>query len=522
MRHWASFAASLTLTGCFSPLALQTGTAVPTHAKGIVFEDKNLNGKRDPGEPGIPGVKVSNQKDIVITDKNGSWKLPADNDTIFFVIKPRGWMTPVDNNNLPKFYYIHKPKGSPDLKYRGVAPTGPLPESIDFPLHKQEEPNKFRAIFFGDTQPRNQREIEYIKRDVIPELIGVNASFGVTLGDVVFDDLSLFEPLNQAVALIGIPWYNVLGNHDINFDSPDDKYSDETWERVYGPSYYSFDYGPVHFIVVDDIHWTGATPDRQGRYVGKIGTEQMEFIKKDLALIPKNQLVVLMMHIPLVNVEDRQELYRLIEQRPYSLSVSAHTHYQEHVFIKEEDGWKGPKPHHHVIHVTVCGSWWQGAPDALGIPSATMRDGAPNGYSIFTFDGHTYSIEFKAARRPSSYQMNIWAPDSISRSEAAQTEIVVNVFGGSERSKVDMRLGASGDWIKMTHTRKEDPYYAEEYERARSLAAPYIPLPRPMQSGHLWTATLPQNPPKGVHPLWVRSVDMFGQTYIATRPITIK
>ena len=63
------------------------------------------------------------------------------------------------------------------------------------------------------------------------------------LGDIVFDDLSVMEPLNQAIALIGLPWYNVIGNHDLNMDAPNDELSDETFERFYGPAYYSFDHG---------------------------------------------------------------------------------------------------------------------------------------------------------------------------------------------------------------------------------------------------------------------------------------
>ena len=47
------------------------------------------------------------------TGKGGRYELPIDDDDIIFVIKPRGYMTPVDALNLPRFYYIHKPAGSP-------------------------------------------------------------------------------------------------------------------------------------------------------------------------------------------------------------------------------------------------------------------------------------------------------------------------------------------------------------------------------------------------------------------------
>jgi len=134
--------------------------------------------------------------------------------------------------------------------------TGPLPDSVDFPLVRREEPDSFKLLLFGDTQPRDVKEVDYITRDVIePLLLQENhgAVLGMTLGDVVFNDLSVFPPLKQAVALLGLPWYNVLGNHDMNFDAVDDRHSDETWEHYFGPPYYSFDHGPVHFIVLDDV-----------------------------------------------------------------------------------------------------------------------------------------------------------------------------------------------------------------------------------------------------------------------------
>lgn len=415
-----------------------SNTAAQT-ATGYVFHDANKNRKRDPGEKVLPDVCVSNGVQVVRTDETGKYKLPVTDDTILFVIKPKNWCTPMSKNLTPEFYYIHKPKGSPQFKYPGVKPTGPLPESVDFPLYPQKEPDQFRAIFFGDPQPRDQKEIDYIAHDVIEDLVGTDASFGVTLGDILFDDLSLFESQARGIALLGIPWYNVIGNHDINYDAPNDKLSDETFERAFGPAYYSFDYGTVHFIVLDDIEWvvtekTKTNKKKKGKYQGGLGKEQIEFVKNDLKQIPEDQLVVLMMHIPLVGVEDRQDLYRLIEKRPFCMSISGHTHHHEHRFITEKDGWRGPQPHHHIINVTVSGSWWSGAPDERGIPHTMMADGAPNGYSLITFDGHEYNLDFRAAGRSAKYQMNIIAPESVTVDQLEKTNVMVNIFNGSEKS----------------------------------------------------------------------------------------
>jgi C terminal of Calcineurin-like phosphoesterase/N terminal of Calcineurin-like phosphoesterase/Calcineurin-like phosphoesterase len=517
-------------------LMLQTGLCAGSQppsqppsqvAQGMVYEDLNNNRRRDADELGLEGVKVSNGKDIVLTDAQGKYQLPVSDDCIIFVIKPRGWMTPLNVNKLPQFYYIHKPAGSPaNFKYPGVAPTGPLPSSIDFPLTQQSEPEQFRALLFGDTQPRNVKEVEYMTHDIIEQIITEKkhgASLGVTLGDVVFDDLDVFEPHNQAIALLGLPWYNVIGNHDMNYDAANDKLSDETFERHYGPSYYSFDYGTVHFLALDDVMWHGPTAAEQGRFTGGFGPEQMQFIKHDLSLIPKDQLVVLLMHVPLVNVDDRQELYRLIEDRPFALSISAHTHYLKHHFIGQEDGFRGANPHHHFVNVTVCGSWWRGATDEQGIPHATMSDGGPNGYSIISFDGAKYDIEFRAARRPAEHQMTIHMPEAINSAQALTTPLVVNVFNGSKRSTARFRVLPSGAWQAMERVDGVDPHYLQMKLLEASATPPNgTPLPAPSVTDHLWRSLLPATLPVGTHIIEVEATDINGKVHVNRRAIRVE
>jgi hypothetical protein len=82
-------------------------------ATGTVYEDTNKNGRKDANERGVRGVKVSDQTRITTTDSSGKWTLPASDDAIYFVIKPRGYRTKMGEHNLPHFYYIHKPNGSP-------------------------------------------------------------------------------------------------------------------------------------------------------------------------------------------------------------------------------------------------------------------------------------------------------------------------------------------------------------------------------------------------------------------------
>jgi len=502
---------------------LSAGFAVADTASGVVFHDRNDDGIRDEGEPGIPGVHVSNQLEIATTDDEGRWSLPHDRDTIFFVIKPEGWATPIDENQLPQFYYIHKPDGSPgDFHFPGVEPTGPLPESIDFALRPREEPEEFKAILFGDPQPRNQREIDYIAHDVLAELIGTDAQFGVTLGDILFDDLALFDEQNANVAMVGIPWYNVIGNHDLNFDSETDEDSDETFHRHFGPNYYSFDYGPVHFLVLDDVAWGILNDEGKRTYRGGLDEDQLAFVKNDLALVPEEKLVVLLMHIPLTNVDNRTELFRLIEQRPHTLSISGHTHWQAHHYLDEDDGWRGKEPHHHIVNVTVSGSWWKGEKDEAGIPHATMRDGAPNGYSIITFDGVSHTLDFKAARRQADYQVKLHAPDEVMAAKAPESHVYANVFNGSEKSEVRMRIGESGEWIPMEKTREPDPHYVAVRQREMARRPDYDRhLNEPVPSDHLWKAPLPAGLEPGVHLIRVEATDAYDRLHDARRILRV-
>ncbi|WP_417385560.1 calcineurin-like phosphoesterase C-terminal domain-containing protein [Gimesia sp.] len=507
---------------------IQAESKTEKTATGYVFQDTNHNRKKDPGEQGLGCVRVSNGKDVVCTDQSGKYELPVNDDTILFVIKPQGWRTAMSKNLTPEFYYIHKPAGSPQSKYPGVKPTGPLPASVDFPLYPQKEPAQFRAIFFGDPQPRDQKEIDYIAHDVIEELVGTDASFGVTLGDILFDDLSLFESQARGIALLGIPWYNVIGNHDINYDAPNDKLSDETFERAFGPSYYSFDYGQVHFIVLDDIEWIvpeenkETKKEKKGHYEGGLGKEQLEFIKNDLQQVPAEQLVVLMMHIPMIEIEDRQDLYRLIEKRPFCMSISGHTHHHEHRFITKEDGWRGPEPHHHIINVTVSGSWWSGSPDERGIPHTMMADGAPNGYSIISFDGTEYDLDFRAAGRSASYQMNILAPEEVSADQTAETEVYANIFNGSERSKVEIQVGNSGSWAVMEKIDEIDPSFKKLSETENAVEGKkYRDLPKAKKSSHLWRTKLPAGLKPGTHLIRIRTVEMDGDKHQSGRVIRV-
>ena len=533
---------------CLPAVAVFAGTLT-----GRVFDDLNGNGLLDEGEPGIADVRVSNGEQVTLTDESGSYGLEVAGDSIVFITKPAGYATPRDRYQLPRFYYLHRPEGSPaGLRYQGIEPTGPLPERLDFPLHRQQERASFEAILFADTQPQTEEELDYIRDGVVSELIGTGAAFGMTMGDVLFDDLSMFPRYNSIIAELGVPWYNIAGNHELNYLAASDDYSLETFSRWYGPPYYAFEYADAVFIVLDDVRYKGGAlapenPRASGGYEGAFGERQLAWLKAELEHVPTDRLLVLAMHIPLFTrfghessqqgVEDRQALFDLLTDYPHLFAMAGHTHTTQHVWVGEEDGYRGKEAFHHHVLTTVSGSWWSGPFDAEALPVSMQRDGTPRGYHRMLIEGTDLRVVYKAAGRPEDYQMRIildaahhgpyggyrdFRPGElydgrINEDQVAAASVMVNLFDGGPRSRVSFRVN-EGDWMEMNHRPAPDPTYVEHSERNAESIKPWV---EPEPSSHIWVADLPDELAPGTHLLSVIATDDFGSTHHGHKIIEI-
>lgn len=502
---------------------LTIGASAQNNVTGYVYNDLNQNSKKERREKGIDSVAVSNGEQVVLTDENGKYELPLGIDNIISIIKPAGYKITTDGNNLPQFFYNYKPQGSPELKFKGVSPTGKLPKSVDFGLVKTVEADSFTALIFGDPQPYTLEEIEFFKKGIVAEVEGIkDIPFGISLGDLVGNDLSLFNPYIEAIKKIGIPWYNVMGNHDLNFDAKTDTLSDETYEAHFGPANYAFNYGKVHFIVLDNILYPDPR-DSEG-YWGGLREDQLNFIANDLKYVPKDHLIVLAFHIPLSEPDgdafrddDRADLFRLLKEYPHTLSLSAHTHIQKQSFFTETEGWLREKPHHEYNVGTTSGDWYSGKLDTLGIPISTMRDGTPKGYAFLHFDGNKYTMEYKVAGKPKAYQMEVFAPKVVAKDRHTRAGIYANFFMGNEGDSV-MYSVDNGDWKPMTYVLDYDPAYAtlvNEWDTNTELM-PGRRSSNPVISTHLWRGSIPTKLDVGEHQIKIKATDMFGNEHTAT------
>lgn len=92
------------------------------------------------------------------------------------------------------------------------------------------------------------------------------------LGDIVWDSPELFAGVKAEFAKLGVPVYGVIGNHDHDLNKYTDREATENYRSHFGPTYYAFDMGRTHYIVLDDIVYHGAK-----KYEERIDTMQLRW-----------------------------------------------------------------------------------------------------------------------------------------------------------------------------------------------------------------------------------------------------
>ncbi|WP_115572909.1 calcineurin-like phosphoesterase C-terminal domain-containing protein [Xanthomonas campestris] len=499
-------------------LGLLAGTA---HARdvvvdGVVFEERDGTPGQGRDEPGLADVIVSNGQQLVRTDAQGRYRLPVREGQTVFVIKPGDRSFVPDADGLPGFWRHYAPKGSPKRKYSGIAATGTNTRNWDFALTPRvtAQASGFQMLVFADSQTASLADVDYYRRDIVAPIVGkVPARLGTTLGDIVSDDLSLYPALNKVTTQLGVPWFHVPGNHDLNFDARDDLQSLDSWRAIYGPDTYAVEEANASFVFLDDVIYT---PGAKPAYVGGLREDQFAFLQAYLAQLPRERLVVLGLHIPLFDAApgqetfrhaDRRRLFALLKDFPHVLVLSAHSHTQRQVAHGADEGWQGARPLHEYNVGAACGAFWSGVKDADGIPDATMSDGTPNGYAVLQVaPGGDYTLAYHAARAPDDAQLLLSAPKVLRQGAYAAWGVYANVFIGDAQTPVEMRIDG-GAWQPMKRVERPDPRVLAENTRddAAEQLRGYDRSPEATPSTHLWRGALPTTLEVGAHTVEVRA-----------------
>ena len=500
-------------------LWLACGCAMAQTPGGTVFEDGNGNGVRDAGEAGVAGVAVSNGREVVRTDGQGRYALPMSAGQTVFVVQPAGWTAATGADGQPVFWFQQPLRTASGLRYGGL-PAGPLRTRVDFPLRRTMRAGPdLDVLVFADPQPKSRIDIDHYRRDIVEPLRGTDAVLGLTLGDIVDDDLSLYPDIDAVTASLGVPWLHVAGNHDMDIDAKDDADALQTFRRHFGPDTFAREEARATFVLLDDvIHRPGMKP----AYIGGFRDDQFAFLEAYLPTVPKDRLLVLGIHVPLFEPAgrdtfrdaDRERLFALLREFPHVLVLSAHSHTQQHRFHDAATGWHGARPLHEYNVGAACGAFWSGVKDAEGIPDATMADGTPNGYATLEVarDGR-YALAWHPARLrggdpASTSAMALHAPKVLREGAYPGWGVYANVFMGRDDTRVEYRVDG-GEWTPMKRVSQADPRLLVENMRddlAQSLRG-YDRSPEAEPSTHLWRGALPTDLGVGEHAVEVRAFD---------------
>lgn len=154
--------------------------------------------------------------------------------------------------------------------------------------------------------PANVAHLERVRQIAIER----KPVFVLITGDLIADALRVsaaeargyFELYKKTIETFPIPVRSALGNHDIfgierdasgvSADHP--LYGKKMFRHYLGPDYYSFDYGRVHFVVLDTVDINDT------KYYGHVDADQLAWLERDLARLSDGATVVVATHIPLV------------------------------------------------------------------------------------------------------------------------------------------------------------------------------------------------------------------------------
>lgn len=549
--------------------------ADPSHLTGSVFDDRNENSRQDRGERGVAGVSVSNGRDVVTTDGSGRYRLPASEDMTAFVTQPAGWAVPVDEDNVAQFSYNHVPEGSPELRYGGIAPTGPLPQAVNFPMTRSKATAKSsqNCAFAADTQTYDQEEVGYAAQGAVRDLVTRQDLGGcgvLLLGDNVGDDLSLNDDVRDLYRQLPGPVRALPGNHDIDFDAVDDAGSLDTHRDDWGPSYFSYDVGQAHVVALDNIQYNGTKGGRSGGYLENITQEQLDWLEKDLATVPAGKRVVIAAHAPILTyrglvTDNATALFDVLEQAgrtaDTTVMIGGHTHTVEDLQAGTRRAeWTAagvPElPYQQVVAGAVSGDWYSGSLDEHGLPNAYGVDGGRPGTTTFSFSGSDLVESYKIRQEPWRHRMSLgissptwrdwaerawtWREDDSEGKGPAPERGRLNVVtdedleGGSWLTS-NVYLGSSDTRVEVSIDGRR-PVLAEHTQPGRGEALrtgwDYSDVPAASanlvssgnvtrNSSSLWRTRLPEGLARGTHTAEVTATDKHGRRYTDTVRFTV-
>jgi len=454
--------------------------------KGVVYSD---------GE-GIPGVVVSDGVEVTVTDSKGIYYLPSAKQNGFVFISLPGNYEIASSDNIPQFFQR--------------LTAGTSVEQHDFSLVHADN-SKHVVLTMADWHLANRNDdLTQFSNGFIPDINSTISSYttagtkvyGVPLGDMTWDaywyenNFRLDKYLVEMKKL-NCPMFNIMGNHDNDPYVAGDIPPEAPFREIIGPTYYSFNLGQVHYVVLDDIQYIntggsqGVIGDRS--YNDVVIAAQTGWLAKDLAAVTdKNTPLVIFIHSPMYSnptltaggeqvssivLNNGSSIISMVQDFAEVHFVSGHTHINYTVE-------SGNVIEHNTAAVSATW-WWTGKTGYAG--NHICKDGSPGGYGVWEIDGRDLRWYYKSMGYPKNYQFRSYdlnqvhitaaafAPNSTDAALAPWAgeyatpnpvnDVLINVWGYDPEWTVEVT--ESGNALAVQRVSAKDPLHIISYEAKR-------------------------------------------------------
>ena len=359
---------------------------------------------------GVENVVVSDGAEVTVTNEKGIYQLKSAKKWGYvFISVPSGYEVP-SVGVLPQFH-------------RALKNSADVVERADFKLEKVDGQDSYKIFMLGDMHLANRTgdlgQFAQFTSDLTDYMTRHKGEkmYALTLGDMTWDlywySNSYYFPqylntINSQIKNLQI--FHTMGNHDNDFQTRSDYDAAVKYVDQICPTYYSFNIGKVHYVVMDDIDCSSYDGTESRNYVKSLSAEQLDWLGKDLSHVAKTTPVVVAMHAQVFYPttsgfkidHDQVNTLRLFDILDgYTVRfVTGHTHklfnvtpdapiVDGHNFREYNSG-------------SVCASWWWSGNLTPGIHIGT--DGTPGGYGIWDVTGTDFQCLYKSTGWPEEYQ----------------------------------------------------------------------------------------------------------------------
>ena len=359
---------------------------------------------------GVENVVVSDGAEVTVTNEKGIYQLKSAKKWGYvFISVPSGYEVP-SVGVLPQFH-------------RALKNSADVVERADFKLEKVDGQDSYKIFMLGDMHLANRTgdlgQFAQFTSDLTDYMTRHKGEkmYALTLGDMTWDRYwysnSYYFPqyLNTVNSQIkNLQIFHTMGNHDNDFQTRSDYDAAVKYVDQICPTYYSFNIGKVHYVVMDDIDCSSYNGSTSHNYVKSLSAEQLDWLAKDLSHVAKTTPVVVAMHAQVFypttsgfkidhDLVNTLRLFDILDGYTVRF-VTGHTHklfnvtpdapiVDGHNFREYNSG-------------SVCASWWWSGNLTPGIHIGT--DGTPGGYGIWDVTGTDFQCLYKSTGWPEEYQ----------------------------------------------------------------------------------------------------------------------